>query len=141
MQPRERLGVEVLGVFLERHRQDRLDEQVALESRLGDEHVGAVRQPDHDSNRRVGQQLSEAIEKGPHFLFRPHDAIRVKVAMPGNSDDEGCEVLWRRAGQKRRPRLMGRRHCAGTPPRETTQLNRVHAQQPLYFVDTSGGSS
>jgi hypothetical protein len=80
----------------------------------------------------VGQQLSEAIEKGSDLLFRTHNAIRVKVAMPGNSDDEGCEVLWRKAGQKTSASIDGRAPLWGYATSRDNPLSSVHAQRRTH---------
>jgi hypothetical protein len=82
------LRLEIGDVVLERHRQNRVHSEPALDRRLRDEQIGARRHSDHHLDGRVRQERPQAVEERLDFPSRSLDRARMKVSVPGDSNDQ-----------------------------------------------------
>lgn len=80
-QQRQRNGVEIRGVFLQRHGQHGLDAHAEIEHGLRHEQIGAFRHTDHHAQFSVRQVLADFLHEDPDRVAQARQIRRIQIAV------------------------------------------------------------
>ena len=84
-----RLGVEILNITIQRHRQDRIDLAPGVHGRARHQQIRALRHARHDPQLGVGQAKLQFGQEFVDLAADPRHCIGAQIAMTGDADDEG----------------------------------------------------